>query len=153
VCTYAPRGQTPVLTLPLTRDHLSVIGALTEDGRLLQLTQEQAFNGAGVVGFLRHLLRHVPGKLLVLWDGAPIHRGQAVQEFLATAGQRIWLERLPGYAPELNPVEGIWNYLKRRELGNVCCYDQRELRQELRWALARLRHKHDVLHGCLDQCA
>jgi transposase len=132
VRTYAPRGQTPVLSLPLTRDHLSVIGGLTEDGRLLQQTQAQAFNGAGVVEFLRHLLLHVPGKLLVIWDGAPIHRGQAVQEFLRTAGQRIWLERLPAYAPDLNPIEGIWHYLKHRELGNVCCYDQVELRAELR---------------------
>lgn len=151
--TYAPRGQTPVLTLPLTRDHLSVIGGLTADGRVLQQTQAHAFNGAGVVRFLGHLLRHVPGKLLVIWDGAPIHRGQAVKEFLRTHGERLWLERLPAYAPDFNAMEGIWHYLKHRELGNVCCYDQEELRAELRWAWARLRHKRDVLQGCLDQCA
>jgi transposase len=76
-----------------------------------------------------------------------------VAEFLRTEGQRIWLERLPSYAPELNAVEGIWHYAKHHDLGNVCCYDQEELRQELRWAWARLRHKHDVLQGCLTQCA
>jgi transposase len=154
VRTYAPRGQTPILTVPLTRDHLSVCGALTADGRLLQQVQDRAFCGADSVAFLRHLLAHVPGKLLVVWDGAPIHRGRAVKEFLASqAGQRIWLERLPAYAPDRNPVEGIWHYLKHRELGNVCCYDQGELRYELRGAMARLRHKHAVLQGCLDQCA
>lgn len=154
VRTYAPRGQTPILTVPLTRDHLSVIGALTDDGRLLQQVRTTAFDGAGIVGFLRHLLRHVAGPLLVLWDGASIHRGQAVKEFLQQVGtERLWLERLPSYAPDLNPVEGVWHYLKHRELGNVCCYNQQELRQQLRGAMARLRHKHKVLQGCLDQCA
>lgn len=156
VRTYAPRGQTPILRVPLTHDHLSVCGALTEHGQLLQVVKEQAFRGADGVRFLRHLMRYVAGKLLVIWDGAPIHRGQAVKAFLSSdenKGQRLWLERLPSYAPELNPVEGIWNYLKRRELGNLCCHDRAELRQELRWAVARLRHKHDVLQGCLAQCA
>jgi transposase len=153
VRTYAPRGQTPILTVPLPRDHLSVIGGLTEHGQLLQQVRTSAFDGAAVVDFLRHLLRHVAGPLLVLWDGAPIHRGQAVQEFLQHVGaERLWLERLPSYAPDLNPVEGVWHYLKHRELGNVCCYDQQELRQQLRSAMARLRHKHKVLQGCLDQC-
>jgi putative transposase len=76
----APRGQTPILTVPLTRDHLSVIGGLTQHGQLLQQVRTQAFDGAAIVGFLRHLLRHGAGPLLVLWDGAPIHLGQAVKE-------------------------------------------------------------------------
>jgi transposase len=66
-----------------------------------------------VVHFLRHVLRHIPGKLLVLCDGAPIHRGQPIKDFLAAGGaERIHLERLPGYAPDLNADEGIWRYLK-----------------------------------------
>jgi len=70
---------------------------------------------------LRLLLRKVRGKLLVIWDGAPIHRGQPVKDFLRRgAARRLHLEQLPAYAPELNPDEGIWNYLKRVELGNQC---------------------------------
>ena len=62
--------------------------------------------------------------MLLIWDGSPIHRGRAVKEFLsAGAANRLHLERLPGYAPDLNPDEGIWNYLKRVELGNVCATD------------------------------
>jgi transposase len=72
---------------------------------------------------------------------------------LRTHRQRIWLERLPNHALELNAVEGIRHYVKRHELGAVCCYDQEQLRQELRWAWARLRHKHVVLQRCLTQCA
>ena len=83
-----------------------------------------ATTGEALVGFLRVLLRKIAGKLLVIWDGSPIHHGQAVKDFLsAGAAKRLHLERLPGYAPDLNPDEGIWNYLKRVELGNVCATD------------------------------
>jgi DDE superfamily endonuclease len=122
VRTYAPRGETPILRVPLSYDHLSVISAITPQGRLLAQMQDHAYKGPPVVGFLKHLLRHLAGKLLLLWDGAPIHHSQPVKEFLAQeAAGRIHLERLPGYAPELNPDEGIWRYLKRVELRNVCC--------------------------------
>ena len=76
---------------------------------------------------------------------------QPVKEFLAQeAAGRIHLERLPGYAPELNPDEGIWRYLKRVELRNVCCAALSELRYELRLAIARLRHKVSVIKGCIS---
>lgn len=153
VRTYAPRGQTPVLRVPLTRDHLSAISALTTTGRVLMQVQEESFRGPRVVRFLKHLLRHIPGKLLVLWDGAPIHRSKVVQAFLAEGGaERLWLERLPSYAPELNPVEGIWRHLKRVHLRNVCCRTLRELRYELRLATANLRHKAQVLTSLPKHC-
>jgi transposase len=153
VRTYAPCGETPLLHAPLTHDHLSAISALTHDGRLLLAVQERPFCGPDIVRFLQHLLRHVPGKLLVIWDGAPIHRAQVVKDFLAQgAAARLHLEQLPGYAPELNPDEGIWHYLKHVELRNVCCDDLPELRLELRLAVQRLRHKRHALHGCIAQC-
>jgi transposase len=142
-----------VLRARLTHDHLSVISALTPTGQLLMQVRERSLRAPDVVRFLRHLLRHIAGKLLVIWDGAPIHRAQAVKDFLARGGSlRILLEQLPGYAPELNPDEGIWNHLKRVELRNVCCDDLAELRLELRLATARLRHKRAVLQGCISQC-
>ena len=152
VRTYAPRGHTPILRVPLTWDHLSVISAITPDGRLLMMIQEVAFNGATIVRFLKHLLRHIRGQLLIIWDGLPAHRGQAVKDFLRQgAAQRIHLERLPGYAPDLNPDEGIWHYLKQVEMKNVCCHNLDELRYELRKAAARLRHKTDVILACFQQ--
>jgi DDE superfamily endonuclease len=59
-------------------------------------------------------MRHIPGKLLVVWEGSPIHRGRAVKDFLADgAASRVQLEQLPGYdAPDLNPDEGVWKHLK-----------------------------------------
>ena len=151
--TYAPCGQTPTLRAPLTHDHLSVISGVTADGRLFTHSQTDAFTGETVVAFLRQLLRQIRGQLLVVWDGAPIHRCQAVKDFLAGgAAARLHLERLPSYAPELNPAEGVWNLLKRRELKNRCCQTLDELRWELRLAIRRLQRRRHLMRACFAQC-
>jgi transposase len=151
--TYAPRGQPPVLRAPLTHDHRSAISAITPDGRLFTRVQDEAFRGPAVVDFLRHLLRQLPGKLLVVWDGAPIHRAQVVKDFLtAGAALRLQFVQLPSYAPDLNPDEGVWNHLKRVELKNRCCQDLDELRWELGLAIRRLRRRPQVLAACVAQC-
>ncbi len=152
VRTYAPVGQTPILHEHLSRDHLSVISGITLEGKLLMMEQERSFKSEDVVRYLRHLLRQISGKLLVIWDGSPIHRGGAVKDFLASgASSRLQLEQLPGYAPDLNPDEGIWKHLKYVELKNVCCESLSELKLELRKAKERLRHKKHVILGCIRQ--
>jgi hypothetical protein len=70
VRTYAPQGQTPILRVRLTRDQLSAISAVTPAGQLYLHLQDQAITSPDVVRFLQHLLRQIPGNLLVLWDGA-----------------------------------------------------------------------------------
>ncbi len=152
VRTYAPIGQTPILNEHLTHDHLSVMSGITLEGKLLMIEQDRAFKGPDVVRFLKHALSQIPGKLLVLWDGSPIHRSKAVKEFLAQgAASRVRLEQLPAYAPDLNPDEGLWKHLKCVELKNLCCQDIAELRTELRKAKERLRHKVHVILGCIRQ--
>ena len=150
--TYAPIGQTPILKENLTRDHLSAMSAITLDGKLYMMDQERAFKGEDVVRFLKHLMRQIPGKLLVIWDGSPMHRGGAVKDFLSSgAARRVQLEQLPGYAPDLNPDEGIWKHLKYVELKNLYCESLAELKIELRRAKERLRHKRSVILGCIRQ--
>ena len=149
---FAPVGRTPILHERLGRDHLSAMSAVTLDGRLYMIEQEKAFKGEDAVRFLKHLMRQIPGKLLVIWDGSPIHRGRAVKDFLSSgAARRVQLEQLPGYAPDLNPDEGIWKHLKCVELKNLCCQSLKELKVELRKAKERLRHKRDVILGCIRQ--
>src|SRR5215211_6718344 len=96
VRTYAPIvGQTPILYEQLSREHLSVMSGITLEGKLLMMEQERAFKSPDVVRFLRHALRQIAGKLLVIWDGSPIHRGQPVKDFLASgAASRLQLEQL-----------------------------------------------------------
>ena len=152
VRTYAPKGETPVLREWLTRDHLSAISGMTPAGELYLLLQDHAFKGPEVVQFLQRLLEQVPGKLLIVWDGHPTHRSRVVKEFLATgAAQRLWIEPLPGYAPELNPEEGIWGYLKHVELRNLVCLSLEHLRSAVEQAVDRLRQKPEVIRGCVRQ--
>jgi transposase len=152
VATYAPIGQTPLLHAPLSRDHLSVISGITPEGKLYSLMQQEAFTSEGCIRFLVHLQNHIPGKILVIWDGSPIHRSKAIRKYLAEgAAARLLLEPLPGYAPELNPDEGIWRYLKFVELKNVCCRNLDHLKQELRRARERLRHKVPIIQACFQQ--
>ena len=152
VHTYAPVAQTPVIRAPLSRDHLSAMGGITPEGKLYLMVQERAYRGKDVVGFLKHLARHIAGKLLVIWDGAPIHRSQVVKEYLSRgAAHRIHLEQLPGYAADLTPAEGIWNHLKRVELKNLCCQSLSHLHYELCKAKERLRHNTNVILGCIKQ--
>jgi transposase len=148
VRTYAPLGQTPILREWWTRDHLSAISAISPEGKLYFRCQDHALNSADVVAFLEHLLREVPGRMLIIWDGAPIHRSHVIKEFLANgAAQRLHLERLPAYAPELNPGEGLWQQLKGVELRNVGCFNILHLRDELRDAVKRVRRKPRIIRG------
>jgi transposase len=152
VRTYAPVGKRPILRENLTRDHLSAMSAITLEGKLYMMEQDRAFKGEDAVRFLKHLMRQIPGKLLVVWDGSPIHRGGAVKDFLASgAASRLRLEQLPGYAPDLNPDEGVWKHLKCAELKNLCCESLAELKVELRKAKERLRHKRGVILGRIRQ--
>ena len=149
VRTYAPVGHTPVLREWWTRDHLSAISAISPDGKLYFRCQDHALNSEDVVAFLEHLLREVPGRMVMIWDGAPIHRSHLIQKFLANgAAQRLHVERLPAYAPELNPGEGLWQQLKGVELRNLCCVNLPHLRRELRNAVKRVRRKARILKGC-----
>jgi DDE superfamily endonuclease len=96
VRTYAPVGRTPILHEHLSRDHLSVMSGITLEGKLYMIEQERSFKAEDAVRFLKHLMHQIPGKLLVIWDGSPIHRGGAVKDFLASgASSRLQLEQLP----------------------------------------------------------
>ena len=87
-------------------------------------------------------------KLLVIWDGSPIHRSEGVKAYLADgAARHVHLEQLPGYAPDLNPDEGTWQHLKRVELRNVCCLNLDHLHHELDLAALRLRRQPNLIQS------
>jgi transposase len=151
VRTYAPMGQTPILREWWTREHLSAISAISPEGQLYFRSQDRAINSDDVIAFLEHLLREVPRQMLIIWDGAPIHRSHRIKAFLAKgAAHRLHVERLPAYAPDLNPGEGLWQQLTGVELRNVCCVDIPHLRGELRDAVKRVRRKPRILMGCFQ---
>jgi transposase len=142
VRTYAPKGCRPVQREWQTHDHLSVMGALTPEGKIYTLVRQDSLHGLETVEFLFHLLRVVGGPLLIVWDNSPIHRSQEVREFLAGGGARcVHIELLPTYAPELNPVEWLWGHCKEVEMRNLVCLDLEQLHMEFHLALGRIRQK------------
>jgi transposase len=140
VRTWAPRGQTPVLQFHFNWKTLSVIAGITWWNFYFRLFPG-AIKGPQIVEFLEHLMRQLRRPLLVIWDGLPGHRSALVRDFVAAQGGRLTLERLPGYAPELNPVEHIWSYLKEHELPNLCPRELWQLSAAARDALRRMRRR------------
>lgn len=152
VKSYSPQGLTPVIRLKLTRDHLSVMAGMTPEGKIYTLARQESLTGLHSVEFLVHLQRVAGQRLMVIWDGSPIHRRQEVTQFVMRKRGQIRLEVLPGYAPDLNPWdEGGWHYLKSVEMRNLVCWDLEELHEQFHFALARLRRKPQLVRAFFAQ--
>jgi transposase len=152
VKSYAPEGQPPVLRAKLTRDHLSVMGGMTPRGKIYTLVRQESLNGLHSIEFLVHLGRVAATRLLVIWDGSPIHRRVEVQEFVSETRGKVWLEELPGSAPDLNPWDEVgWHHLKHVEMRNLVCRDLEELHQEFHLALDRIRKKPPLVQAFFAQ--
>jgi transposase len=150
VRTWAPRGQTPVLHETFNWKSLSIIGGLALWRFYFQI-QAGSIKSLQVVEFLRHLQRHIPEKILVIWDGAPIHRSLLVKNHVASTKGRLVVERLPAYAPELNPVEYMWGHLKNHEIANLIVTKAWELSFEATAALRRMRRRRQIIAACYTQ--
>lgn len=137
------------------RKKVSVIGAVTVSPRARRVGLHFAnridgyFDTGEVVGFLRHLLRALVGKVIVVWDGGTNHKGPLMRAFLAR-NKRLWLERLPPYAPQLNPVEVVWSWLKYGQLANFVPNNLAELDDKILDRLIRLRCDPKLLRSLWD---
>ena len=106
---------------------LSLAGALAyepdgSDAHLVFQLRPGAYNDETLIEFLTDLQRaRAAAACCLIWDGLPSHRSRRMLDWIAN--QRDWLriERLPGYAPDLNPIEQVWGNLKSTELANLCC--------------------------------
>lgn len=133
--------------------HLSAIGAIAYSPkgrrtRFFLMLVDGSVRSPDIVRFLKLLHRHVPGPMIVLWDGVNPHRSLRTRHFAAHCSW-LTLVRLPAYAPDLNPVEGSWSWFKRTVSGNFCPEGHRSLRQALRRARRRLTRKRPLLLGFL----
>jgi putative transposase len=115
--------------------------------------QLDAYNTQTLIGALGELRRFLGGqKATLLWDGLPAHRSQAMANWLGR--QRSWLvvERLPGYAPELNPVEALWSNLKGVELANLAADTLQEVTAAAERGIQRIRQTHHLAYSFLRHC-
>jgi transposase len=138
--TWSPRGQTPVVQYSFNWKTLSAMAGVTWWKFYFRL-YPGSIRSRQVIHFLSHLMRHVHSNLLLIWDGAPIHRSRLVRDFVADQNGRIALEFLPAYAPELNAVEYLWGYWKHHGLPNFCPKTFSELSIHAVRALKRMRRR------------
>ena len=124
--TWAPRGQTPVLRHRFNYKRVSIAGVLAyepdgSDAHLLFQLRPGAYNDETLIEFLTDVHQHEEGRrIIVIWDGLPSHRSRRMLDWLADQCGWLRAERLPGYAPDLNPIEQVWGNVKGQELANLC---------------------------------
>jgi len=142
--TWAPKGQTPVLIHAFNWSKLSICAALGYrwDGRRSRLffqTREGSYDTDTLIAFLQDLKHELRGKPAILvWDGLPAHKSRAMQDYLRKEHRWLAVARLPGYAPDLNPVETLWGNVKGQELANRCAHNLSELKTAVRGGMARV---------------
>jgi len=153
--TWAPRGKTPVVRHRFgSWRNAGAIGAIAYNkkghrARLLISFHRGTILSMHIVRFLQHVRRHVRGKVYLLWDGLGIHRSGEVEGSIQKNHKWLEVDRLPAYAPELNPVEGIWSSLKTKDLANVQDADLSARLRLARRGRERLRRRPKTLWGCL----
>lgn len=152
--TWAPVGQTPIVRHYYRRDRISVIGGLSVSPARRRLglyfrMHPKNISQEEVYDFLWYLLRHLRGHVIVVWDGASIHDPRSLGELLRKY-PRLHLERLPAYAPQLNPIEAAWHATKH-PLANGRPEDIRDLGRALLKSLRHARASQAILRGCVSQ--
>ena len=153
--TWAPKGETPVLIHAFNWKKLSVCAALGYrwDGRRCRLwfqTRPGSYNTESLMGFLKDLKKHLRGqKAILIWDGLPAHKSREMKAYLDSQQSWLCVERLPGYSPDLNPVESLWGNVKGQELANRCAAHLGESETALRSGMERVRQSDNLPFGFL----
>ena len=150
VRTWAPVGQTPVVQFHFNWTQLSLIAGLTRWTCLFRM-HEGAIRSEQIVEFLTALGRHLKQPVLLIWDGLKAHRSKLVRDYVDSLNGAVILETLPAYAPELNPVEYLWAWLKRHALANYCPNGLDELAETARRKLKSARRRQSIITACWKQ--
>ena len=145
--TWAPRGQTPFLYHCFNWPKLSAISALTPKPHAYLRLVRGTIASPQVIAFVRHLLRRIPGTIFLFWDGLNAHRSKKTRAALLEHHARLRVYRLPAYAPELNPDEGLWAWMKQHALAGQCPPNLKVLEQSIRRALRRLRRRPQIIRS------
>jgi putative transposase len=123
-----------------------------KEARLFFRMKADSYETESLIQFLDDLHRELDGdKVVLIWDGLPAHRSRAMKEYISR--QRSWLvvEPLPGYAPDLNPVEALWGNVKGQELANRCVDFLAEAREALKAGFRRVRRRIGLAYSFLRQ--
>ena len=153
--SWSPKGQTPLIRIAGGWRKISAISAISATPKrrrvnlFLQFHPQKNIRTQQVIQFFRHLLRHIPGTIILLWDNIQTHKAKILKEFLAVHRGRIHHHHFPGYAPELNPDEFVWSQMKRR-VANHPPHDLPELQIVLTKERRRLQRSQRLMRSCIQ---
>jgi transposase len=145
--TWAPVGQTPVVTATGERRSVNMVSAVSPVGELHFRVFEGKMNSETFIEYLRALLDDIPGKIFLVVDGASAHKSRATKAFVASTEGRLTLFLLPPYSPQLNPDEWVWSNVKSGRIGRSVAMSKGHLRQLAEAALQRLQSRPDIVRG------
>lgn len=148
--TWAPKGQTPVVQFHFNWKHVSAIAGLSRASFMFRL-YDGAIKSVQIVEFLQALRAQLRRKLLIVWDGAAQHRSALVRRYLDSTKGKVQMVLLPPYAPDLNPVEYLWAWLKRHALANFCPTNLHELKTTARNKLRSGQRRQSIITACWKQ--
>jgi len=144
--TWAPKGQTPQLKrITRFRREISSMASLTISGKIYKRHFEGSIDSEKLLIGLEHLVRHIQGPFILIWDRSRTHKSKVVQAFFEKHPE-IHVEYLPAYAPELNPEEYCHGNVKHH-MKNAVLHSKDEIRNALNQGFARLRKRPDILLG------
>ena len=150
--TWAPQGQTPFLYHCFNWPKLSAISAVTPNPHAYLPLVRGTITSPQVIAFVRHLLRWIPGRIFLFWDGLNTHRSKKTRAAIQEHFPRLRVYRLPAYAPELNPDEGLGAWMKQHALAGQCPPNLEVLQQSIRRPLRRLPHHPHVFRSFFRRC-
>lgn len=111
--TWGMRGHTPIVELPGSRQSVSAASAVNAKGAFWFVTYKGGMTAELFVALLKHIMRRRRKPLFLVLDSLPAHKAKMVRDYVEATNGKLELHFLPGYAPELNPDELVWNYVKR----------------------------------------
>ena len=137
--TYGLKGETPVVQTSGQRQSINVISAVNARGEFWAATYDGKLNAESFVLFLQNFLKGCQGKVFLIVDGHPAHTAKAVERYVASLAGRLELHRLPSYAPDLNPDEYVWSYMKNNGVSKKPLKKNEALRARVEEDLLRIK--------------
>jgi len=155
--TWAPSGHTPIIICK-TRAHqkISAVGAIVTTPRrhrvrmFFRLHKGKNVKAQECLAFIRQLEQNIKGPIIIVWDRLQAHRSKKVASLIANQQGKILIEYFPPYAPELNPIEYAWSYLKTKSLKNYAPENEEVLYGKAKNKICDLRRSRELLRSFLE---
>jgi transposase len=145
--TYGLKGETPVVKTSGQRQSINVISAVNARGAFWAVSYEGKLNAASLGLFLRNFMKGRRGKVFLVLDGHPAHKAKVVQRYVESLEGRLELHPLPAYAPDLNPDEFVWSYMKNNGVSKKPLKQGESLRKRVEEDLIKIQFNRPLVRS------